>query len=247
MKQVKPKRIKKSVSFTKDTTSIKNFVITNHLSDEEYNKILSKIDNNETYFSAFFIFTDEDKYFCIKAPYEFYKFDSFKELLGYIEDKYRVHKSNLSQFDSSIDTQRRILKKVQDMEDSGSLHGFISWMNYLYKAYGFAGNEGPRGPSNLPNIFAYPDTFYKNSRIMKYKWGDGYLAPFAFKGYDFAFEYDKYERKIYLRYVANEDEKERYENQKVHTSGALAELIELFHDQYPDTLNTIYHVYHYFD
>ena len=248
MKQAKSKKTKGLLTFTKDTSSLKNFILTNHLGDKETNNILSKIDNNETYLSGYFIFLDNDKCFCIKAPYEFYKFDSFKELLGYIEDKYRVYKLNLSQLDLTPDTQRRILKKVKDMEDNHTIsYNFISWNNYLYKAYEFAGGSRGSGNNHLPNIYEYPDSFYRNSRIMKYKWGNGYLAPFDFKGYDFAFEYDKYERRVYLRYVANEGEKKRYENQKVHTSGVLAELIELFHDQYPDTLNTVYYVYNYLD
>ena len=47
--------------------------------------------------------------------------------------------------------------------------------------------------------------------------------------------------------VSIENDEDDYEKQSVHTSGALKELIELFHDLYPDTLNTVYHVYHYFD
>lgn len=248
MKQVKSKEIKSSISFSEDTSSLKNFVITKHLSDEETSQILSKVDNNETYFSAFFIFKNGGKYYSVKAPYEFYEFDSFEELLGYIEDKYKTFKSNLAALDSSPETQKRIFKKVRDMSDNGSLSWkYVSWMNYIYKDYDFGLSKRQSGRGILPNIFSYPDTFYQKSRIMKHKWHDGYIAPFSFKGYDFAFDHDKYERKTYLRYVANKDDEDRYENQSVHTSGTLKELIELFHDLYPDTLNTVYHVYHYFD
>lgn len=109
-----PKKLKDFISLTDDKSNIHKFINGNHLFERAKKVILSKIDNNKNYLSGYFIFMDDGYYYCIKPPYDFYKFDTFDELIKYIVDKYTKHKYNLSTFDIGKKTQVRVLGKIDD-------------------------------------------------------------------------------------------------------------------------------------
>lgn len=240
MKQLKPTKLKKFVSLTGDTSSIESLVIGNQLNEKARNIILSKIENNEKYLNGYFLFMDDGIYYAIKPLYEFYKFDSFNELCGYVVDKYQKYKSNKSSMDMSEATQKRILKRIEGFFE-GNGTDFISYMNFFVRGgYDFSGMGSP---NLLPNIFDFPYKFYKKSKIKKHKVDDEIYAPFSFKGYDFSFQKD-YEE-LYMRYISD-DSKIRYENLRVHTDGTIKELFELFYDENPDIISSVYLIYNYF-
>jgi hypothetical protein len=242
MNRQEPRTIKQFTTVTNDKSSIKKFINGNHLTERAKSIILSSIDNDKNYLYGFFIFIDDNYYYCIKPPYEFYKFDTFDELVSYIVDKYKKYKYNLSTFDSSKETQERILVRINDFFTK-RIGDFVSYDNYLRgDRYNFSTGITPSF-GWLPNFHSFKIRFYKNTKMGKYEVMGDQVSPFSFKGYDFAFVYDKYEPKLYLRYVATDEEGHRYDNHQVYTDGTMQELIEFFYDQYPDIVNSLDYIY----
>lgn len=237
--KIDPNFLKQSALLTGDVSSLKSFVRANHLPERARKIILSKIDNNESYLNGYFIFTDDGYYYSIKPPYDFYKFDTLDELISYLIEKYKKYKDNLSTYDVSKENQERILVRINNFFEH-SIGNLVSYNNYLDRQrYNFSSGIGMMG--YIPNFHNFKKVFYENAKIKKYLVMDCYYSPFSFKGYDFSFEYDHHEGKLYLRYVTSEDDD--YENHSVSIDGTIKEIIEFFYDSYPNILDSVLNIY----
>lgn len=117
----------------------------------------------------------------------------------------------------------------------------LSLNNYLSREmYSFSDGIGPGW---IPNIHTFKDSFYEKSKIDKHKVNDDYITPFQFKKYDFFFEYDPYDEKLYVRYITTDKDSNDYETHSANKDGTIKELFEFFYDQYPDIINSIYYIY----
>ena len=233
MKPGNIKKLKSNISFTKDTSSLRNFIEANHLSESQHFKLVNAIGD---YMDTSFVFTVDDKFYCLKPPFDFFKFNSFNEMAEYLKNKKETYNKNMSLIDFSKENAERIFEIFEESVHMRSNFEGVSIMNYMVTYY--------KKKTVFCDQHSLADNFFETSeRLQKRQIHGEIQSAFSYKGFDFTFEKD-YE-KIYFRCLIDRNVEGRgYENHRVLKSGILFELLELFYDSHPEILEAVYHTYH---